>query len=287
MAEVAIPDMGMGARITVLADGNAGSLWFGEVGFSAHVQVEGKSFLYDTGLTGLCATANASALKIDLRELDGIVLSHGHDDHTAGLYAILTASGPKPVHAHPDALGLKYAIEKDGSAAYAGIPYVKEYVQDSLGGRFSLDPSFRSLCPNLWMTGEVPRTNDFERIPDRMRVRLPDGSLGPDPLADDNSLILDTPKGLVFLFGCAHRGIVNIMEYGSARLGKGILGFIGGTHLIEASDEQFDRTVKYLRSKGLGFIAPTHCTGADKAFELRKLFPESFVPVHCGKAFAF
>ncbi|MDP3177580.1 MAG: MBL fold metallo-hydrolase, partial [Spirochaetaceae bacterium] len=233
------------------------------------------------------ATANATELKINLRGLDGIVLSHGHDDHTAGLSAILIASGPKPVHAHPDALGLKYAIKKDGSAAYAGIPYVKEHVQDCLGGRFSLDPSFHSLGPNLWMTGEVPRTNDFEKIPERMRVRLSDGSLAPDPFTDDNSLVLDTPRGLVFVFGCAHRGIVNIMEYGSARLGKRILGFIGGTHLKEASDEQFDRTVEYLRSRSLGFIAPTHCTGTDKIFELRKLFPETFVSVYCGKTFAF
>jgi 7,8-dihydropterin-6-yl-methyl-4-(beta-D-ribofuranosyl)aminobenzene 5'-phosphate synthase len=280
-------DMGMDARITILADGNAGSAWYGEAGFSAHVAVDGRGFLFDTGLTGLCVTANAAELKIDLRGLDGIVLSHGHSDHSAGISSVLVASGPKPIHAHSDVLGRKYVTRQEGPPVYVGIPYVREYVEGNLGGTFAFHESLHRLGPDLYMTGEVPRSNSFETIPDRMKLRLDDGSLVPDPLRDDNSLILDTPKGLVFLFGCAHRGIVNIMDYGCSRLGKAAWGFIGGTHLKEASDEQFAETVGWLRGKNLGFIAPSHCTGIDASYELRKAFPEIYVPVYCGKVFAF
>lgn len=277
----------MVTKITILADGNAGSLWYGEVGFSAHVSVDGMAFLYDTGLTGLCVTANAPEMKIDLRSLDGIVLSHGHADHSAGLSAVLVASGPKPVFAHPDVLGRKYVLRKDSPPVYAGCPYVREHLEDGLGARFEFHRKLHALGPMLYMTGEVPRSNDFEVIPEQMKLRLDDGTLVADPLLDDNSLILDTPEGLVFLFGCAHRGIVNIMEYGCARLGKPLRGFVGGTHLKDASDLQFERTVAYLRERKPAFIAPTHCTGIDRSFELRKLFPDTFIPVFCGKTFEF
>ena len=79
-------------KLTVLSDNNTliDRYLLGEPGFSCLVEAEGKRFLLDTGYFGIFAQ-NADALGLRWRDVDGVILSHCHDDHTKGLSAFTLA----------------------------------------------------------------------------------------------------------------------------------------------------------------------------------------------------
>jgi len=109
--------------------------------------------------------------------------------------------------------------------------------------------------------------------------KKPDGSFIEDPLDDDQAIIVESSAGTIVLLGCAHAGLINTLRYVSDLSGKNrIYACIGGTHLVDASDERLDYTVKELKSFQLQKIAPCHCTGLQANFILFQAFKERFLP---------
>ena len=94
----------------------------------------------------------------------------------------------------------------------------------------------------------------------------------PDPLKDDSSLIIDSDKGLIVVLGCAHAGMINIIEYALEKMNRDkIHAIIGGTHLGFSSEEQFDETLKVIHKYKIDLLGVSHCTGLPKASMLRCL----------------
>ena len=93
--------------------------WPPKHGLCFHVQFGSRSLLFDTGQTGLALT-NARALGIDLRQVDAVLLSHGHNDHTGGLPWVLDIAPKARVFLHPGAYGEKFS-EKSGQSRFLGM----------------------------------------------------------------------------------------------------------------------------------------------------------------------
>ena len=110
--------------------------YVGEPGLSIFIEAEGKRFLFDIGYSDVFLQ-NAKQMQIDLGELDGIIFSHGHDDHTAGLSYLLVQEGrTRPtVIAHP----LCMAPKRRGSLAI-GSPLSQEQIAASCDLRLSAEP---------------------------------------------------------------------------------------------------------------------------------------------------
>jgi 7,8-dihydropterin-6-yl-methyl-4-(beta-D-ribofuranosyl)aminobenzene 5'-phosphate synthase len=99
----------------------------------------------------------------------------------------------------------------------------------------------------------------------------------PDPLKDDLSLIVDSDKGLIIVLGCAHAGMINIIEYALEKTRRNkIFAIIGGTHLGFASDEQFDETLKVIDRYKIERIGVSHCTGLPRASMLHAKLKDRF-----------
>jgi 7,8-dihydropterin-6-yl-methyl-4-(beta-D-ribofuranosyl)aminobenzene 5'-phosphate synthase len=96
----------------------------------------------------------------------------------------------------------------------------------------------------------------------------------------EQSLVLNTPKGLVVITGCAHPGIVNIAKKAGEITGEKIFLMIGGFHLGGASPSQISHVAESLLQLGVEKVAPCHCSG-DQA---RKMFKEYFGDhyIDCG-----
>jgi 7,8-dihydropterin-6-yl-methyl-4-(beta-D-ribofuranosyl)aminobenzene 5'-phosphate synthase len=110
-------------------------------------------------------------------------------------------------------------------------------------------------------------------------IRIGDdgGRTQPDPLGDDLSLVVETPKGLVLVLGCAHAGMVNIVRHVQRRFpSENIYGIIGGTHLGFSSDRQFDATLDVIEALGIEKIGVSHCTGLANAAILHHRLKERF-----------
>lgn len=277
-------------KITILCENTAGAPIgvVGEHGFSALIEGQEESILLDTG-QGLGLKNNALILGADLSEVTKVVLSHGHYDHTGGLPQVLEAAEGAEIIAHPDIFSDKYAIANNGddiSYRYIGIPYRRSYLEDGYGVRFSFYSEFLEISKDVFFSGEVPRKTTFEH----QDTNLVAGDLKrPDPLWDDTSLLMETRSGPVIITGCAHSGIVNVMNHFSEQTGhRKFHAVIGGTHLgFLHSEDQLEKTMNAFDDYGLDLIAVSHCTGNYAAARCFNRFGKRFAFAQAGTVFSF
>ncbi len=110
------------------------------------------------------------------------------------------------------------------------------------------------------------------------------GELG-DIELKEQSLIIDTKRGLIIITGCAHPGIVNIARSAYKLHDKNIYLILGGFHLIEYSEEDIKNIIQELKKIGVRKVGPSHCTG-DRAIELfKQAWGRDFLDLGCGAVF--
>jgi 7,8-dihydropterin-6-yl-methyl-4-(beta-D-ribofuranosyl)aminobenzene 5'-phosphate synthase len=161
---------------------------------------------------------------------------------------------------------------------YVGMRYSRSYLESGLGARFSFLTDCREIAPGILASGEVSRVTDFEHGDPKLVVREKD-ALTPDPFPDDVSLLVETSKGPVVILGCAHAGLVNILNHFAEKTGHHrFYGVIGGAHLNMASPEQLKSTLDCLEAFAVEKVALNHCTGLASA---------AFMAQHLGPRFAF
>ena len=267
----------MGLRITTLSENTAGiGNFLAEWGLSILVESDEANVLLDTG-QGISASYNADILDIDLSRIDKIVLSHGHYDHTGGLRQILhKVRREVEIIAHPDMWAVKYARHQGRQNRYIGIPFQRQELE-SLGANFNLTTKPTKITDNIMTTGEIPMVTEFEEIePNRFSVKE-DSGWQPDKLLDDQALIINTEPGLIVILGCAHRGIINTLYYAQQLTGvKQIHTVLGGSHLIEATEERIWLTIAALRELDVQRLGLCHCTGLPATAIIAQEFGDKF-----------
>lgn len=268
----------MTTRITILSENLVGKLvGSGEHGFSAFIETDRGNYLFDTG-SGHSIVPNSLLLNKDLRSIQKIFLSHGHSDHTGGLPEVLKVKGKVDVHAHPNVFSDRIAVHKENgkeARRFIGIPYKKAYLE-SLGARFVLNTAFTEVEKGIFLTGEVPRKTSFEKPDPRLFTEI-DGKTVQDTFPDDQSLILDTERGLILVLGCAHSGMINIIHHVMDKTGKETFyAILGGTHLDFLTPEQLEGSVTILKKLKIEKIGVSHCTGMKGACRLHQEFGDRF-----------
>lgn len=258
---------------TVLSEnsvfGNLGAI--AEHGWAVFLETDYGNYLFDTG-QGKTLINNVSVFKKDLQDIKGIILSHHHVDHTGGLMDAIEATGkPVDVYAHPDLFKEGYLVRK--SYQYIGIPFSKDTLENR-GANFKFNRDFVEIAPNIYLTGEVPRLSGFEHGDTDIVQKTNEGYVI-DSVMDDQSL------GLFVLLGCAHAGIINILNYAVNKTGENrIHTIIGGTHLWSVSDEQKEKSIQALKEKNIQRLGVSHCTGFEVSMRLAQEFGQRFF--HCN-----
>ncbi len=244
----------------------------GEHGFSCLIGTDNGSFLFDTG-QGRGLLHNADLLGASLNKLKGIILSHGHFDHTGGLQQALSRSGSVPVYGHPGLFKERFWVGKFEQRPN-GMPFTRDELEKQ-GACFDLSVDFRELSPGLWLSGEIPRRSACEKVDPALQFKDKSGTLQLDQIDDDCSVVIESKKGLVVLLGCAHAGLANILHHVSASMQyEQIYAVLGGTHLAPASDEQFAQAIAVLKQYNVQKVGVGHCTGQRRGAELYGHFPD-------------
>jgi 7,8-dihydropterin-6-yl-methyl-4-(beta-D-ribofuranosyl)aminobenzene 5'-phosphate synthase len=255
-------------RVVCLSDNSIsfGSDLWAEHGLSFYIEAEDKAILLDSGQSGDVTLHNAEKLGISLKKVDTIVLSHGHYDHTGGILKILNKIGRVKIYAHPDALENKYSL-KDGKTKNIGIPFKQDALKSSVSLTLTKEPV--ELAGGIYTTGEVRRITSYEG-PNPELVVERNGKYLPDPLMDDQSIIIKVKEGLLLLCGCCHSGIINTIE--TVRQDHGSYPFMiaGGLHMEKAEDKRMRETVKALKGSGVKKVLPGHCSGKEITMRLKE-----------------
>lgn len=264
-----------------------------EHGFSMlvtiHKGAHRSHIIFDTGMSPDGMAANMGRLGIDARDVEIVVLSHGHFDHTAGLDGFIRAVGRPniPVLVHP-LLWSRRRIAIPGVEPVE-IPTMSKRALEQSGFDVveARQPSLL-FKRSVLITGEVARTTGFETGMPFHEAHHP-GGWEPDPLIlDDQALIVHVKgAGLVVLTGCGHAGIVNIVRYAQQLTGVNqVHAVIGGFHLSgPLFSAVIPPTVDALSELAPQVVVPAHCTGRDAANAIAARLPDSFIQNSVGTRF--
>jgi 7,8-dihydropterin-6-yl-methyl-4-(beta-D-ribofuranosyl)aminobenzene 5'-phosphate synthase len=251
---------------TMLADEG-----IGEWGFAALVEADGHRVLVDTGARPETVLSNIRELHLDLSDVREVVLTHNHGDHVGGLLTLrreFMKNNPEALSIAHVGKGIFYSRPDNGKERNAMLGLRKDY-EDS-GGKFVEHDSPVELFPGAWLTGPVPRPYPERNWSSLGKVQTP-GGLVEDTIPEDQSLMLNTSKGLVVVSGCGHSGVINTLTFAEKEFPETpVYALVGGFHLFAATDQQLDWTADKLKGFGVSYLIGAHCTGIESVYRIRQ-----------------
>jgi len=209
-------------------------------GFSCYIKGTKKNILFDTGTKSELFLNNLKELKIDHNQVDVIVISHEHSDHTGGLLSFLELNHNLSVIL-PDSFSydFKSRLQSFGATALT----VKDPVE---------------ICKDVFCS----------EIKNRM--------------INEQSLAINTQKGLVIISGCAHSGIINIIKYFKKILKKEVYMVFGGFHIMNKTEQEVNEIIKQMKDLGVRKCGATHCTGDKQIKMFKEAFGDNYVTLGVG-----
>ena len=238
-----------------------------EHGFSAYIESQACKLLFDSGASNLFQK-NAKKMDVKISDIDFMIISHGHYDHGGGLKSFLAENKKADVYVHRDAFGNFYALRSNNKFDYVGL-------DDKLKANkrlvFTSDRFFISHRVQVFSGVE-----EIEPVPILSKALLveKDNDFVNDSFGHEQHLILDEGDKSLLMTGCAHMGIINVVEHYKKIRGKSPDYIVGGFHLSNQSqsntesDYMVDKIGNYLLSTG-AMCYTGHCTGL-KPFERLK-----------------
>jgi 7,8-dihydropterin-6-yl-methyl-4-(beta-D-ribofuranosyl)aminobenzene 5'-phosphate synthase len=234
-------------KIKIIFDNNVMDDRF-RAGWGLSVLVDEK-VLFDTGEDAESLLYNMKEMGVKLDELDAVVISHDHWDHTGGLREVLKRRKGIKVYACP---GFSEEFKKS----------VRE-----LGGDLIEPCDFVEIRRSVYVTGVI--RGDYKTQP-----------------IEEQALAVKTPKGITVVTGCAHPGVVMIVEKVKEEFAEEkVYCVFGGFHLKDKRKDEIDAVVRKLEALGVENVGPAHCSGAGAANIFRKKFKTNYIPIAAGKIF--
>jgi len=263
-------------RVTILYDafGKSPSLTM-DFGFAALVEYGGKRILFDTGNNARILEHNVKALGVDLRNIDFVVISHRHSDHSSGITYLLTVN-PKVQIYVPDeawglfARGLKSDIYRKDPSLPADMRYFGGHPPEVFeGGTPWPGANFIPVSQRTEVAPGILILSGVSTFPGTLELK-------------ELSLAIKSPEGVILIVGCSHPGVEHIVQEATA-IDPHIHILVGGLHQGQKPDPEVERIATVLHDQyKLERVAPGHCTGEPEFAALKRAFGDHYVYAGVG-----
>lgn len=267
-------------RIVTLIEDNLGRAdCCYEHGLCFYIETEQHTLLMDTGASG-AFLENARKLGIDVRQVDTVVLSHGHYDHTGGVMPFARINDRAAIYLNRNAGGDYYSIRETGNT-YIGIDreILKLPQVRLVDGELRIDEEL-SLFSGI--TGRRFRAKSNERL-----LRRDGEAFVRDVFDHEQCLVIEENGMHVLLSGCAHNGILNILDRYEELYGALPDVVISGFHLIQKQGYTpediavIEETARELLQTGILFYTG-HCTGQEPYQIMKSIMGDRLEPLCVG-----
>lgn len=142
----------------------------------------------------------------------------------------------------------------------------------------------RLILPKKFPSKKIPSTIKIETVEDFKEIDKGVYSLVLKGgfFFYEQALLIETQKGLVVITGCAHPGIIEILQEAQKRLQKPIHLVLGGFHLFRTSQRKIDDIVNQFKDLEVQIAAPCHCTGDLAIEKFKHAYKDCFYKVGTG-----
>ncbi len=257
-----------------------------EWGLAILIESRGRKVLFDVGASAMFAR-NAEALEVDLSDVDAVVISHGHYDHTEGMEAFCQINHRAPVYIHKDAIGESYALDKDGNIEDVdyGILWSAGF-KDSVNSRLVFTHDVVQINDNMTLVGNIPLLPEYPMTESFFRRGDSSHPWVQDPMDHEQFLVVEEEEGVYIFSGCSHKGVMSVIaRAGELFAGKKILGLIAGMHLYVLPLQEQKKIVDFICDLGIEWIFPVHCTGMEAIVMFKERMGDRCVIASAGESY--
>lgn len=236
-------------------------------GLSLHIKTNKHNILFDLGSNGLFIE-NAIKLNIDISDVDILVISHGHKDHGGALKLFLQHNSKAKIYINKDAFNKYYTSVLGALKFYVGLDDRLQFNE-----RIIFTEDIFQIDEDICLFSNVPKKYETSNLNDSLFIKI-DGKYYKDDFTHEQSLLIRENDKYILIAGCAHKGIVNIIDKAEEIMDSNLSTVIGGFHLFNPvnkkseSLEFISNIAKNLNNKNTIFYT-CHCTG-NKAFYILK-----------------
>lgn len=251
-----------------------------EHGLSYYVETSNHRLLVDAGASDKFI-ANAAKLNVDLTKVDSLILSHGHYDHSGGIMPFSTINSEAAIYIHEKASG-DYYSEKPDRTYYAGIDkrIIKLPQTITVNGDTRIDDEL-FVFTNVMGRRHWPQGN-------RRLKKLIDGGFVQDEFEHEQYLVIKAEGKEILMSGCAHNGILNILDRYIELKGNEPDAVISGFHMMKSEEytveeiETIRQTAQELKNYNTKFYTG-HCTGEQAYKIMKEILGEQIEYVRSGE----
>ena len=240
-----------------------------EHGLSLYIETKNRKLLFDLGASGLFIE-NAKKLGVDLSAVDIVIVSHGHYDHGGGLKAFLDVNSKAKIYLNQKAFDRHYAVRPNGEKAYIGLDEGL-----SSNNRFIFVADYLCIDEELELFSNI-KGKQFISLGNRDLLKELGNSFVQDDFIHEQNLIVKEDGKMVLVAGCAHSGIVNIIDQINQMKRKPADVVIGGFHLYNPAakknedPELISQIGAYLKNTDSIYYT-CHCTGIEPYQNLKAI----------------
>lgn len=260
-------------KITILIDNTAPeeTNLIAEHGFSALIEDQETKLLFDTGASN-AFLANAHHLGVNLTDVDALVISHAHWDHSGGVKDFVSQWQAEQKMLYVGQHFFQTHYSNRPPLIEAGAPFDAAYLEQQ-GIAVHYCKAVKQLSTHCYVVSGFERSNVIEEPNEKFLIQSGENIII-DEFTDECALVIKRNEALHLLVGCAHIGILNMVEHVKNLFNLPVVGVYGGIHLMDSTHSYITTILENLSLLGVTELGLCHCSGEEVHIVLEKQFSQ-------------